>query len=91
MTNLMWLVTVATLQRQKKRKTIEEAPAKVPEPSEFRCLVRATDGKKKISCSVSSYPSFFRIKVDRFQPNTIKMWTPNLSGVWIGVDLRTDT
>ncbi|KAG0565221.1 hypothetical protein KC19_8G174700 [Ceratodon purpureus] len=44
----------STLQRQKKRKTIEETPAKVPEPSEFRCLVRATDGKKKISCSLTA-------------------------------------
>ena len=49
------MIVAATLQRQKKRKTIEEKPAQVPEPSEFRCLVRATDGKKKISCSVSSF------------------------------------
>ena len=45
-------VVAATLQRQKKRKTNAETSAPVPEPSEFRCLVRATDGKKKISCSV---------------------------------------
>ena len=44
-------LVAATLQRQKKRKTVEEAT--VPEPSEYRCLVRATDGKKKISCSVT--------------------------------------
>jgi hypothetical protein len=47
------VVVAATLQRRKKRKTVEETPAQVPEPSEYRCLVRATDGKKKISCSVS--------------------------------------
>ena len=47
-----YVVVAATLQRQKKRKTTEETAAKAPEPSEYRCLVRATDGKKKISCSV---------------------------------------
>lgn len=52
------MVVAATLQRQKKRKTAEEKPAQVPEPSEYRCLVRATDGKKKISCSVGSSISF---------------------------------
>jgi len=44
----------STLQRQKKRKTNAETSAPVPEPSEFRCLVRATDGKKKISCSLTA-------------------------------------
>lgn len=38
----------ATLKRQKTRIT----PSPAPEPSECRCLVRATDGKKKIRCSV---------------------------------------
>lgn len=44
----------ATLQRQKTRRLVEDAPIQILEPSELRCLVRATDGKQKISCSVSS-------------------------------------
>lgn len=47
---LLLCAYAATLERPKKRKTSEEASAEVPE---FRCLVRATDGKTKISCSVS--------------------------------------
>ncbi|CAM6034614.1 unnamed protein product, partial [Sphagnum compactum] len=41
----------STLKHQKKRKTIEESPAVEPE---YRCLVRATDGKKTISCTLSA-------------------------------------
>lgn len=44
----------STLQRQKKRKKPEETPAQAAEAPEFRCLVRATDGKKKISCSLTA-------------------------------------
>lgn len=58
-------VAAATLQRQKKRKTNAETSAAVPEPSEYRCLVRATDGKKKISCSVCCLVSIMRLSSSR--------------------------
>jgi signal recognition particle subunit SRP14 len=48
---LVCLGATATLKHQKKRKTIEESPAVEPE---YRCLVRATDGKKTISCTLSA-------------------------------------
>lgn len=42
----------ATLKKKMKSKSGDAEEASAPETSEYRCLVRATDGKKKISASV---------------------------------------
>eukprot|EP00246_Nothoceros_aenigmaticus_P008857 TRINITY_DN23_c0_g1_i2.p1 TRINITY_DN23_c0_g1~~TRINITY_DN23_c0_g1_i2.p1 ORF type:complete len:115 (-),score=11.47 TRINITY_DN23_c0_g1_i2:104-448(-) len=48
----------STLKKTKKPKSGDgQEGASVPEASDYRCLVRASDGKRKISASVGFFPS----------------------------------